>query len=658
MNFWRKTMDRLPFRQVHLDFHTSECMPNVGSCFSEDNFRQALLTGHISSITLFAKCHHGWSYFPSKANAMHPTLEINLLDRQLKVCEELGVRAEIYISAGFDERKANLYPEYCSVVKGRDNTLLGAHWHQLCINNENYLAKLEQETTEVLQTFEGRFDGLFFDICTPPPCVCPSCIQTMLEHGLDPENPEDVVKKSKLVYQKFTNRLNAVIKKHDPTMPVIYNCGNIPRDDRSVAISNTKHLELESLPTGGWGYDHFPMSAAYARILGKEFLGMTGKFHKSWGEFGGYKHPNALIYETALSLANGAKCSVGDQLHPLGKFDAATYCLIGKAYAQVEQKEPWCRDVEAIADIAVFTTYTDQSRNTCPDIGANRILLEGHYLYNIIDFETDFSNYKLIIFPDIVQFNNSLCVKVNKYLSSGGRILLSGKSGLTLENKFFKDFGVEFCGEDPMDNTYMVPTFEMKPDGKAAYLMYQHGYYIKTNAEVELLAWLQDSYFNRSFRRFCSHSTTPNNPNRNNPGAIISKNIGYIAWNIFGEYQEQGAIQHKSLVCEMLDRLLGENKTLKTNLGSNGVVTLMKQKTENRYINHLLYAVTKLRGGVEVIEDAPVTVNTKVEINLAERPKQVYLAPNRQKILFEYENKRLKYTVESFMLHGMVVIEV
>ena len=56
-----------------------------------------------------------------------------------------------------------------------------------------------------------------------------------------------------------------------------------------------------------------------------DYLGMTGKFHLSWGEFGGYKHPNALIWETSLTVAHGAKCSIGDQLHPLGKMDPATY---------------------------------------------------------------------------------------------------------------------------------------------------------------------------------------------------------------------------------------------------------------------------------------------------------------------------------------------
>ena len=97
------------------------------------------------------------------------------------------------------------------------------------------------------------------------------------------------------------------------------------------------------------------MSAAYCRTLGMEFLGMTGKFHTTWGEFGGFKHPNALRYEAALSIAEGAKCSIGDQLHPTGEMNMSTYNLIGKAYAEVEAKEPYVRGAEHIADIAILS---------------------------------------------------------------------------------------------------------------------------------------------------------------------------------------------------------------------------------------------------------------------------------------------------------------
>ena len=197
------------------------------------------------------------------------------------------------------------------------------------------------------------------DICMPTECVCPCCIDSMLALGLDPEKNEDLLVHKDMVFKKYVNRINSTVAKYDPDMPVIHNCGNIPRNNRDHVFINTKHLELESLPTGGWGYDHFPLSAAYARTLGREFVGMTGKFHKCWGEFGGYKHPNALKYETALSLALGAKCSIGDQLHPLGRFDTATYKLIGAAYSEVKKKEAWCIGAKHFADIgsAAYLMY-------------------------------------------------------------------------------------------------------------------------------------------------------------------------------------------------------------------------------------------------------------------------------------------------------------
>lgn len=650
-------MDKLPFRQIHLDFHTSEHMPNVGGMFSEENFENALKIGHISSITLFSKCHHGWSYHPTKVNEMHPTLKTNLLERQLDVCKKMGVRAQIYISAGLDERKAVKYPHFRNIRRGNENTLLGAHWHGLCLNNDEYLSMLCAEVAEVMEMFGGKFDGVFMDICNPSPCVCPICINSMLELGLNPENPIDVEKHRKIVYAKYTKAINQTVAKYDANMPVFHNCGEVPKNDRERVYSNTAHIELESLPTGGWGYDHFPLSAAYMRVFDKEFLGMTGKFHKSWGEFGGYKHPNALRYEAALSLANGAKISVGDQLHPLGMFDEATYKLIGAAYSEVEKKEEWCSDVKAVADIAIFTTYTEETKNTCPDIGANRILLEGKYLYNIIDNYCDFGEYKLIIFPDSVIFDDELAKKVNGYIANGGKILLSGVSGTMADGRFFKNFGLEFCGTGELDATYLVPTYDMQPNGIAAYLMYGKGYIVKNAENVKVTAKMQDSYFNRSFRKFCSHRNTPNNPESCGFGAGLTDNIGYIAWNVFSEYGEHGAYHAKRIVTDMLDALLKTEKTLETTLASNGVATLMRQPKKNRLVNHLLYAVTKLRGNTEVIEDAISVSDVKVKIRLSEKPKRVYIAPENADIAYTYENGVLEYDVPKFTLHTMVVID-
>ena len=64
-------MRKLPSRQVHLDFHTSPSIPGVGAKFDKKQFQAALIEGNVNSITVFAKCHHGMYYYPTKIGTMH-----------------------------------------------------------------------------------------------------------------------------------------------------------------------------------------------------------------------------------------------------------------------------------------------------------------------------------------------------------------------------------------------------------------------------------------------------------------------------------------------------------------------------------------------------------------------------------------------------------
>ena len=129
-------MKALPYREVHLDFHTSEAVPAVGDRFDKEQFKAALKAGHVDSITVFSKCHHGWAYHPSEANEMHPKLNFDLLGAELEACREAGVNAPVYISAGLDEKYARRHPE--NLVKGSPNAghdfLNAAHYHLLCYN--------------------------------------------------------------------------------------------------------------------------------------------------------------------------------------------------------------------------------------------------------------------------------------------------------------------------------------------------------------------------------------------------------------------------------------------------------------------------------------------------------------------------------------------
>ena len=247
---------KLSFRQVHLDFHTSEHIPGIGSEFSKAQFQEMLKLGHVSSITVFSKCHHGWAYHPSKANETHPHLDFDLLGAQIEAAHEIGVKTPVYLSAGFDEKTRAKHPEWQCVQRRADGSFecdpLAPRYRLLCMNTP-YLDYLLAQIKEVCENYDA--DGIFLDIVGERECYCPHCMQTMLRRGWDPNDPENIRKLSREVYANYTARVRETVDSVKPGLPVFHNGGHIIVGRRDLAYANT-HLELESLPTGGWGYDH------------------------------------------------------------------------------------------------------------------------------------------------------------------------------------------------------------------------------------------------------------------------------------------------------------------------------------------------------------------------------------------------------------------
>ena len=654
------------FRQVHLDFHTSEKIPEIGSKFNKKQFQEALKTGHVNSITLFSKCHHGWAYHPSEKNEIHPNLKFDLLKAQIDAAHEIGVKTPVYLSAGLDEKLALKHPEW--LARNIDETTIWVSdfvtpgYHKFCMNSP-YLDYLLEQIKEVCQNYDA--DGIFLDIVGVQPCYCNNCLKTLIQEGKSRTNFDDVINLAEEDYANYTKRVRETIDSVKPGLPVFHNGGHIRHGRRDLAAMNS-HLELESLPTGGWGYDHFPLSARYVQGLGMEYLGMTGKFHESWGEFGGFKHPNALRYEISLAAANGAKSSIGDQLHPNGEMDMATYKLIGSAYAELEEKEPWLDNVKQVSDIGVFSSEAywggfgtqHVGTNNVIDAGVTRIMLEGKYLFDILDYDTDFNKYKVIVLPDVIKISPQLKSKLDIFVSRGGKILATGKSGLyENENKFAYNFGGKYIGENPYNPCYLKPLFEMDGLFDTSYVLYSNSELIEAS-DNDTLGIQEKPYFNRNIEHFCSHKHTPSSYEKSGAGICEGDDGIYIAWQVFNEYAQKGSLILKRIIQHSIDKLLDKQKTIKTNLGAQGVVTLMEQSQNKRYITHLLYATPVKRGNdVEIIEDILPVYNTEVELNLSKQIKKVYLAPQNEEISFTQENNIIKFNVKKFECHQMVVLD-
>jgi hypothetical protein len=668
-------MHQLRYRQVHLDFHTSPQIPRIGVRFDKAAWQKTLAAGHVDSITTFSKCHHGWSYHPTSVGKMHPHLDFDLLRAQFEACKEMDVNVPIYLSAGVDNVASDAHPEWREITSsgtyaGWVGSPLQPGFHKMCFNTP-YLDYLCEQIREAVRLFPGC-DGIFLDIISQGECCCKWCMQTMAEAGLDPQKAEDRQACAAMSLEKYYCETTAAARCDNPDMPVFHNSGHIPRGKRSL-LKYFSHLELESLPTGGWGYDHFPISAKYCRKLDHDFLGMTGKFHTTWGEFGGYKHPNALRYECAAMLAFGAKCSVGDQLHPEGELDASTYNIIGAAYAEVEQKEEWCRGAVNVADIGVLSLEAVQGKHDDEvDFGTGRILLENHFLFDLLDADMDFAPYRMLILPDRIPVGPELKEKLSSYLRQGGKLMLSGASGLADNgNGFIFDIGAEHAGESPFRPDYVLPIPALRAEFvDSPLIMYLRSQRIRVT-DGESLGAVYDSYFNRTYEHFCSHQHTPPQPSPSGFDCGVQKgNILYLSHPVFSLYRGLGAVACKQYVAKAIARLLNDDRRLLTNLPSMSRVSLTEQAAEDRHVLHLLHANTITRGGpmelsggsvagklnaVEVIDELLPVHDVQVQVKLDRPVTRVTLEPEGRDVAFRAENGMVTLRVKEVRCHQMVV---
>ncbi|MBS1165115.1 MAG: hypothetical protein H6R00_1140 [Proteobacteria bacterium] len=683
----KKTVPSLRYRQIHLDFHTSEHIPGVGAEFDPEDFVASLKRAHVNSITLFAKCHHGWSYYPTKVGASHPHLtRPDLLGEMIAACNAADIETPVYITVQWDERNARLHPEWRAMPAGGGHAdvdladrsalnQLSAAWHTLCLNHDDLRAEIAATAREVLDHYPTV--GLFFDIVQTPDCVCPACLDRMQRLGLDPTRKADRLANDEAVNERFRCELSAEIRANYPGRRIFYNAGHIYKYGPK-RYEPYSHLELESLPTGGWGYNHFPSSARYVASLGMDFLGQTGKFHTTWGEFGGFKHPDALDYECAMMAALGAKCLVGDQLHPSGRINEDTYRTIEPAYRRLEALEPYLVGADQVSEIGVLTTeYFNRDgsgRTLDSDDGAVQMLLELHRPFDMIDPEMDFGHYRLIILPDRVPVDGPLKAKLEAFVAAGGKLLLSGCSGRDpVTGDLVLDTGLALTGGRVATNpSYAQLTGELVDNRlpHSPFVVYAPADAMRAvNATV--LAEIHPAYFNRTFAHFCSHQHAPDDPAAPVAGvaAAITSTIGTISYPVFELYRAIGQPLYKYLVDALIERLM-PGAALSTTLPSGGRANLTYQATEQRLVVHLLYGAPQVRGQsvrvswnpkpqpIEMIEDIAALGPVSFSLRCLGEPKAVYDAVTGERFAWtRSEGGTIEVALPGLRIHRAIVID-
>ncbi len=660
----------MPTRQVHLDFHTSEHIPDIGKRFDKKQFQEALKTGNVNHINIFSKGHHGWSYYPTKVGKIHPNLDFDLLGAQLEACHEIGVKAPFYFTIGWSELDAREHPEW--TIRNEDGAINapGYDWDAPGdTERPTYLWKrmdpsigtpyhdhIMKQVEEICQRYPD-LDGFWFDIYHVAKRNYNSyAMKRMKKEGIDIKDTLAVERSHALALKAHMKDLRNLVAKYRPEATVYFNAVTRIEDAsffKERLFDMDTHQDLEDLPTTWGGYNKLPLDAKYHLQQGVPAAGMSGKFHKAWGEFGGFKNPDAIKYEAAAMISFGASCNFGDQLHPSGEMDMETYKNIGYAYDYVAKIEDYGPGGVPVSKLGIWLTL-----NEAADHGVVNMLLEMHKDFVVAD-ANNLNQLELIIIPSEPNLTKEAAQKINDWVKKGGKLLVFADGALNKDRtSFLLNVGATYMRPSDFQFDYTVVKEGLTQDMVSTPFLNYEAALVTQPTNGKMLASIREPYFNRTYDKFNGHRETPYQlEDAPYPAIVKNGNVLFFAHPLDRLYYTDGVLLHRQLVKNAID-LLYEKPLLKvSNLPSAGRVSLLKQASDSRYVAHLLYGPPLLRGEVSVLEDFLPVPGVELSLEVSETIKEVVQMPEDTSLPFTQEGTTVKVTVPTFTMHTAIVFK-
>ncbi|TVQ21817.1 MAG: hypothetical protein EA383_16475 [Spirochaetaceae bacterium] len=657
-----------PKRTIHLDFHTGPDVPDVGREFDPKAFAKTFKEARVDSVTVFGMCHHGHLYYETDHPARHPSLpkELDLMGEQIDALHSEGIRAPIYISVQVNEYAANQHPEWMAideegkrVKRGHGKWGFGpfdAAWQILDMSSpyQDYVADIIEE---ILKKY-APIDGLFLDMCWDQPSCSSYAIERMKKKAHDPESSETRAAYAREVVHEYMMRYRKMLDAYQKgRKPAGIWFNSRPKTNLHTEKKYVRHIEIEALPTGGWGYAYFPYVARFVRPLGLPTLSHTGRFFKSWGDNTSLKPEAALKYECCQILSQNMANGIGDLLHPRGVPAKPVYDLIGTVYKHIEACEPYVEGGTIESQIAMIVDPEIGDKPGPAGLGATRALQQLRQQFDILPPSADLTSYEMVLVPETTRIGEELKRKLTAYLNGGGSMIIFGPAALDAEDRPVMDeLGIETFGLSPYSHTFLHAENAVS-EGLAnyGYVMYERGFRMKPAGSAETLVTVGEPYFERTYDRFSGHDYTAEDSLSEYAAVVKKERVITFSVPLLEAYGKHGAPNYRTLLGNCIDLLVPY--PLIRDKGPSKLETTVVDTRRSRVVHLLCFSPERRVDDLDIVEDALPLVNMPIAVRFDKTPSRVFLAPGEVELDFEYKDGYVHTAVTVLGGHALLVVE-
>ncbi len=630
----------VPRWAIFYDFHTMPAQPDVGLNFDADDFAKRLERCGVDYTVFHARCNLGTAYYNTRVGIRHPSLKYDLFGKLTEACKRRNIAVTAYFNVGLSHEEGLLHRDWLVLTPDGYTYLpdrMSNFMRRMCYNTP-YADHLIEMIREVVSQYP--ISGLFLDCMGVHQCVGVECVREMKKQGMDWNDPRQRETFALASQLKLAKRIRDAALAIKPGLLLYFN-GVGFEDQQDIG----SYLEFECLPTGGWGYEMLPVYSRYLRNLGKPVLNMTGRFHRSWGDFGGIRTEASLEYDCITGLANCMGSCVGDHWHPRGEANVAVFDLIERVYDHLHPLDPWLKDATAECDMAVVAT---KPRFGNALYGSTRLLGELKQQFDIVTEKSRWGRYRTLILPDYTYLTAGLKQKIENHIKDGGNLIASGWSGLDPDKKGFvlPEWGLDRGSDEENQaaqsgSIYANVPFYFRTGPEISAGMpdmpvncYMPGLKVIPREGTKTLAKVVAPYFKWHWDGEHHFFYLPPDKEIDQPFVTRNGNVVHIARPVFTAYHEFAPVPVRQMIGNILGILNPDPLVRTTNLPSFARVTVTKQP--GRRMVYVTGYVPERRGArIDMIEDIIEMRDVSISLKLDGRnPKKVYTAPSRTEIPF------------------------
>jgi hypothetical protein len=434
----------LPYRKIHLDYHTHPAVSGVGAKFDAQHFADQLVAAGVDGIVLFAKDHYGYSFYRSEVFPVHPHLVVDFLPLAVRACKDRGIHVEAYISVCLDNLTWRNHPDWaCRNVAGKE-----LRWGEPNVLLDLASPLIDEVavpyTREVARI--ASVDGLWFDIVMYPDdgFYGEYFDRRLRAEGRD-DSPSSRSRLARDLVLEAQRKLAQAAREERAELRIVINNQVLLGDTNSWPYNDV--LEIESDPAV-WPLHDMPLRCRFARsageggdgVLARPHAALTTRFQRCWGDFGGLRSAQQLKWELGRIFAAGTKrVSIGDHLHPDGALEPAVYKLIGEAFAHCRQVAPLVEESKPLSEVALLiepnhTPYSSAQRASCEaQLGAVNFLLGHATQFSVRVAQAKPTDGELLFLPGGEPLPQEVIQAIIAHVEAGHSLIAFGEHVLGLE---------------------------------------------------------------------------------------------------------------------------------------------------------------------------------------------------------------------------------